>query len=75
MHAVATWLAWASHTAIAHGAVIGAISAAAIDLEAFRKWQSWHDAVTYSWSLASWRWFRGAVLGAITASGYAALIG
>lgn len=62
---------WWQHP-IVHGAITGAVSAAAIDLAAFRKWSSWHDATTYQWGLASWRWFQGALYGGLTAAGLSA---
>lgn len=60
---------------IVAGAVTGAVSAAAIDFQAFRSWKSYHDAATYDWATASWRWVQGAVVGAVTATGYGAVLG
>lgn len=54
---------------IVKGAITGAVSAAAVDFAAFRAWKSVHDAMAYSWGLALWRWFQGAVVGAVTAAG------
>lgn len=49
------------------GAGGGIAVAAKADREAFKTWQSFHDAAVYRWDLATWRWFQGAVLGATTA--------
>ena len=59
---------WLQHP-IVKGAIAGMVTAAAVDFAAFRSWKSWQDALTYSWSLAAWRWFQGAVIGAVTAAG------
>ncbi len=59
--------------AMLKGAGSGAVSAAWIDLLAFKSWKCWHDAAVYDWSTASWRWFQGAVVGALTAAGFAAI--
>jgi hypothetical protein len=56
------------------GALTGALSAAGIDFQAFRAWKSFDEARHYSWGLAAWRWFQGAVVGAITGAGYGAAI-
>lgn len=53
------------------GAVSGALSAAAADYGAFRTWKSVQEALAYSWGLACWRWFQGAVFGAVGALGLA----
>lgn len=55
------------------GAIAGVVSAAAADLTAFRSWKSFDDAKTYSWAVAAFRWFQGAVLGALAAVGIAGL--
>jgi hypothetical protein len=57
-----------SVTAIAVGALSGAVGAARADRAAFQSWKSWHDAFAYDWAIASFRWFQGAVLGALAAS-------
>lgn len=57
------------HNSVVRGALVGALGAAYVDIAAFRKWQSFHDAAEYGWGLASWRWFQGAVLGALSAVG------
>lgn len=60
---------------VVHGAVTGLITAAGIDLHAFLSWKKVQDAVAYDWGVALWRWFQGAVSGAIVAAGYGAVIG
>lgn len=59
---------------IVQGALAGALSAANVDFQAFRAWKSFYDAETYSWGTATFRWFQGAVLGALTAAGIAGLL-
>jgi hypothetical protein len=53
------------------GALAGLLSAAAVDFQAFRSWKSFNDAVTYDWTIALWRWFQGAAVGALAAAGIA----
>lgn len=53
------------------GAVSGAMAAAAADYGAFRTWKSVQDALAYNWGVAAWRWFQGAVMGAVGALGLA----
>lgn len=55
------------------GAVAGLIAGAASDISAFRSWKSFDEARQYSWNLAIWRWFQGAVFGVIAAAGLAGL--
>lgn len=57
------------HNPIIAGAISGLLSAAAVDFAAFRKWQSFADAASYSWSVAAWRWLQGAVIGAVSGAG------
>ena len=47
---------------------IGQPMAAIVDVGAFRGWKSWDDAMTYNWGIASFRWFQGMVVGALTAN-------
>ncbi len=54
---------------ILKGAITGAVVAGQHDLIAFKSWQSVQEAVNYQWSVAVWRWFQGAVLGAGAAVG------
>ena len=62
------------HNAVVRGAATGALGAAWVDFAAFRKWSSFEDALHYQWGLAIWRWFQGAVIGAVTAAGWSTLI-
>ena len=61
------------HHPIVKGALSGALAAASVDLAAFRAWKNVHDALTYQWSTAAFRWFQGAVLGALASAGLGAL--
>lgn len=58
---------------IVQGAITGAIAAAAVDIAAFRAWKSFRDFVTYDWGIAAFRWFQGAVIGAIMATGVSSI--
>ena len=60
---------------IIHGAITGLVTAAAVDVHAFRSWQSFHDAAVYSWSTAIFRWCQGAICGAIAAAGLGVVLG
>lgn len=51
------------------GALTGVMSAAVVDIVAFRSWKSYEEAAAYNWKLAAWRWFQGAVSGLLTAAG------
>lgn len=51
--------------AAALGALTGAGGAARADYHAFKTWNSVADAKAYNWSVAAWRWFQGAVTGAV----------
>ena len=62
------------HSAAARGAITGLVSAAAVDLHAFLKFNSWKDVAAYNWSTASFRWAIGLVSGVLTGAGYGALI-
>jgi len=62
------------HT-IGQGALSGFASAALVDFAAFRSWKSVQEAREYSWGLAAWRWFQGAVIGAVMATGFGAVTG
>ena len=63
-----------AHHPLMHAAIAGAIAAAGTDLLAFRSWQSWHEFTTYRWSVASFRWFQGAVTGALAFAGLGAVL-
>lgn len=56
-------------------ALTGALAAAWTDFDAFKKFKSWKDLVGFDWGLASFRWFKGAILGVIGASGWNAMWG
>ena len=58
---------------ILKGALAGLLSAALVDFAAFRSWQSLHDATSYAWSTALFRWGQGAVVGAVTSAGIGAV--
>lgn len=58
---------------LVQSAIAGIVTAAAVDIAAFRSWQSWNDAANYSWSVAAFRWFQGAVLGLLTGLGLGAI--
>ena len=55
---------------VVRGAVAGLLTAAAVDFQAFRKWQAFSDALAYNWSTALFRWAQGAVIGAASAVGF-----
>lgn len=61
------------HSPLFHGAITGALAAAAVDLKAFQTWKSFKDAEQYSWSVALFRWLQGAGIGFITAVGIGGL--
>lgn len=52
---------------VMRGAVRGVVIAGGMDVAAFRSWKRWDDAAAYDWDVATWRWFQGAVLGALEA--------
>ena len=54
---------------IVHGALLGWATAAKIDYDAFKRWQNWHDAAEYGWGVATWRWVKGAAIGAVGSAG------
>jgi hypothetical protein len=60
---------------IVTSALSGALAAARIDYVAFQKWQTPDEAWAYNWKIARWRWFQGAVTGAVPATGIASLLG
>lgn len=62
------------HNPIVRGAAMGALGAASADIAAFRSWKSFHDAATYQWSIAAFRWFQGAAVGVLTSAGWSAVI-
>jgi hypothetical protein len=66
-----TWL----HKPIVLGALVGALAAARVDYSAFKAWRSFHEFAVYDWRTALFRWVQGAVVGAVTASGFDAWLG
>jgi hypothetical protein len=58
---------------IVQGAITGFVGALAADVSAFRSWKQWNDAAIYDWGIASFRWFQGVVLGALTGAGLGAI--
>ena len=63
------------HSGTFHGALTGAVAAAAVDFHAFLTWKKFSDAAHYDWGTATFRWCQGAVVGAVTGAGYGALVG
>lgn len=59
----------ALHTPTVVGLLAGLVTAIKADHEAFRQWNSWHDVERFDWSLASFRYARGAALGALMGAG------
>lgn len=57
------------------GAVGGALASAEADYAAFRTWQTWHDVAVYDWRTATFRWFKGAIIGAVTVAGAGVMLG
>jgi len=53
------------------GALSGLLAAAVVDIGAFRAWKNVNEAMAYDWKTAAWRWFQGAVSGALMAAGVA----
>ena len=51
------------------GALSGLVTAARVDYEAFKAWKDVNELLNYNWGLALWRWFQGAVIGAVTMAG------
>ena len=60
------------HNPIVQGALTGALAAAATDFHAFKTWTSFHDAATYDWWVAVFRWIQGAFVGLLAAAGISA---
>lgn len=70
MQELITFIGEAMQYPIVRGAVAGVASAAVVDVGAFRSWKSAQEALEYQWGIAAWRWFQGAVVGAITGAGF-----
>lgn len=60
------------HSPITHGALVGWATAAGVDYHAFQKFGSWKDLATYQWGTATFRWFSGAIGGAVMGAGFGA---
>lgn len=56
-------------------ALIGTLTAAAVDFQTFRAWKSLEEAKTYAWGVAAWRWFLGAITGVASGFGLGAVFG
>lgn len=59
---------------VVRGAVAGAVAAAAIDVAAFRSFKTFTEFQAYDWRIAAVRWAQGAVVGALAALGFAAVV-
>lgn len=57
------------------GGLTGLGTAAWADFVAFRQWKRWGEFVTFDWSLATFRWFQGFVVGAVLGGGIGAVNG
>lgn len=60
-------ITWITHTHVFHGVVSGIGAAAMVDYHAFKNFKSVHEAATYDWGTAVFRWVQGAVVGGVTA--------
>ena len=54
---------------IVKGALSGLVSAAVVDLHAFRGFKSKNELAAYDWGTALLRWGQGIIGGALTAAG------
>lgn len=72
LHAVVVFFAWALQFSFVKGAIGGLAVAAWIDYKAFLSWKKWGDIYEYDWSVASFRWVQGAIVGAATGAGLGA---
>lgn len=61
------WLSIMLHNPIVLAALGGWATAATVDWQAFKKFQSWHDLAEFGWGTATFRWVQGIVLGAAPA--------
>ena len=57
-----------THSHAFQGIITGVGTAAHIDYQAFVTQKSWDDLIRYRWGLATFRWFQGAVIGAVSGS-------
>ena len=58
---------------LVRGAIAGILTAAVVDFHAFQNWKNFDEALHYDWRLAAFRWFQGAVMGALTGAGLFAI--
>jgi hypothetical protein len=58
------------HSNFMKGAIPGLLVAFNVDYQVFKTWKSFHDATTYNWGIALWRWLQGFVIGGLGATGY-----
>ncbi len=68
-----TYLMMIWHSPLFRAALTGALVAARMDYNAFASFKTIKDMETYSWSIAAFRWFQGAVVGFMAATGFNAL--
>jgi hypothetical protein len=61
------------HHPISRGAVAGLVAAAVVDFHAFMTWKQFDDLKQYDWGTALFRWFQGAITGAMTGAGFTAV--
>lgn len=59
---------------LVQGALAGLLTAAHVDYQAFKGWSDFHDAYTYDWRRAIFRWVQGAVGGAVLAAGLGSVL-
>ena len=67
------YVALVLHSSVLHSALIGAVAAAGVDYHAFLTWKSFGDVKSYQWSVASFRWLQGAIIGALTTASIAGI--
>ena len=60
------FLVYLWHNAYIRGALVGVLVAARVDYVAFKAMQAPAEVLAYDWKIAAWRWFQGAVIGAIS---------
>lgn len=57
------------HSSYVHAALAGWLAAALVDIHAFLRWKSAHDAATYDYPTMLLRWGQGIVGGLVMATG------
>lgn len=57
------------------GAIGGFLVALRADYEAFKAWTCWNDILKFDWSIASFRYIKGAIIGAVTVLGLGGFVG